>query len=94
MNTTAAVTGTQVYQVLADSRGRPGPGHGPRDVDRAGVQGADHQAGVGGQLLRLRPGRDGQIIERVQQAGVLGQMRQLCGKALGLVGLDAMLLWP
>ena len=35
---------------------------------------------------------DGQIIERVQQADVLSQMRQLYGKALGLVGLDAMFL--
>jgi predicted ester cyclase len=35
---------------------------------------------------------DGQIIERVQQADVLAQMRQLYGKALGLVGLDAMFL--
>jgi predicted ester cyclase len=35
---------------------------------------------------------DGQIIERVQQADVLGQMRQLYGKALGMVGLDAMFL--
>lgn len=35
---------------------------------------------------------DGQIIERVQQADVFGQMRQLYGKALGLVGLDAMFL--
>ena len=35
---------------------------------------------------------DGQIIERVQQTDVLGQMRQLYGKALGLVGLDAMFL--
>ena len=35
---------------------------------------------------------DGQIIERVQQADVLGQMRQLYGKTLGLVGLDAMFL--
>jgi predicted ester cyclase len=35
---------------------------------------------------------DGQIIERIQQADVLGQMRQLYGKALGLVGLDAMFL--
>jgi predicted ester cyclase len=35
---------------------------------------------------------NGQIIERVQQADVLGQMRQLYGKALGLVGLDAMFL--
>ena len=34
----------------------------------------------------------GKIIERVQQADVLGQMRQLYGKALGLVGLDAMFL--
>jgi predicted ester cyclase len=33
-----------------------------------------------------------QIVERVQQADVLGQMRQLYGKALGLVGLDAMFL--
>ena len=35
---------------------------------------------------------DGRIIERVQQADVLGQMRQLYGKTLGLVGLDAMFL--
>ncbi|HEX9539789.1 MAG TPA: ester cyclase [Streptosporangiaceae bacterium] len=35
---------------------------------------------------------NGQIIERVQQADVLSQMRQLYGKALGLVGLDAMFL--
>ena len=35
---------------------------------------------------------DGQIVERVQQADVLSQMRQLYGKALGLVGLDAMFL--
>jgi len=36
--------------------------------------------------------QDGQIIERIQQADVLTQMRQLYGKALGLVGLDAMFL--
>jgi predicted ester cyclase len=35
---------------------------------------------------------DGQIIERVQQADMLSQMRQLYGKALGLIGLDAMFL--
>jgi len=35
---------------------------------------------------------DRRIIERVQQADVLGQMRQLYGKALGMVGLDAMFL--
>jgi predicted ester cyclase len=35
---------------------------------------------------------DGQIIERVQQADVLAQMRQLYGRALGLAGLDAMFL--
>jgi predicted ester cyclase len=35
---------------------------------------------------------DGRIIERVQQADVLAQMHQLYGKALGLVGLDAMFL--
>ena len=35
---------------------------------------------------------DGQIIERVQQADVLAQMRQLYGKTLGLLGLDAMFL--
>lgn len=29
------------------------------------------------------------IVERVQQADVLGQMRQLYGKAFGLVGLGA-----
>lgn len=33
----------------------------------------------------------GRIVERVQQADVLGQMRQLYGKPLGLVGLGAML---
>jgi len=36
--------------------------------------------------------QDGAIIERIQQADVLGEMRQLYGKALGLVGLDAMFL--
>lgn len=35
---------------------------------------------------------DGRIVERIQQADVLAQMRQLYGKALGLVGLDAMFL--
>jgi predicted ester cyclase len=35
---------------------------------------------------------DGHIVERVQQTDILGQMRQLYGKALGLVGLDAMFL--
>jgi hypothetical protein len=35
---------------------------------------------------------NGQIIERVQQADVLAQMRKLYGEALGLVGLDAMFL--
>ena len=35
---------------------------------------------------------DGRIIERVQQADMLGKMRQLYGKALGLIGLDAMFL--
>lgn len=34
---------------------------------------------------------DGLIVERVQQADVLGQMRQLYGKPLGLIGLGAML---
>jgi predicted ester cyclase len=36
--------------------------------------------------------QDGRIIERVQQADILGQMRQLYGKGLGLVGLGAMFL--
>jgi predicted ester cyclase len=36
--------------------------------------------------------QDGRIIERVQQADTLGQMRQLYGKGLGLVGLGAMFL--
>lgn len=36
--------------------------------------------------------RDGRIVERVQQADILGQMRQLYGKGLGLVGLDVMFL--
>jgi predicted ester cyclase len=34
---------------------------------------------------------NGLIVERVQQADVLGQMRQLYGKAFALVGLGAML---
>jgi predicted ester cyclase len=34
---------------------------------------------------------NGLIVERVQQADVLGQMRQLYGKGVGLVGLGAML---
>jgi predicted ester cyclase len=34
---------------------------------------------------------DGRIVERVQQADVLGQRRQLYGKAFGVVGLGAML---
>jgi len=33
---------------------------------------------------------DGRIVERIQQADVLSQMRQLYGKAVGLVGLGAM----
>lgn len=33
---------------------------------------------------------EGLIVERVQQADILGQMRQLYGRALGLVGLGAM----
>jgi predicted ester cyclase len=33
---------------------------------------------------------NGRIIERVQQADVLGQMRQFYGKGLGTVGLTAM----
>jgi hypothetical protein len=37
-------------------------------------------------------GHDGRIIERVQQADVLARMRQLYGRALGLVGLGAMFL--
>lgn len=36
--------------------------------------------------------QDGRIVERVQQADILGQMRQLYGKGLGLIGLDAMFL--
>jgi predicted ester cyclase len=36
--------------------------------------------------------RDGLIYQRVQQADVLGQMRQLYGRAFGLVGVGAMLL--
>jgi len=35
---------------------------------------------------------DGRIVDRVQQADILGQMRQLYGKGLGLIGLDAMFL--
>ena len=35
---------------------------------------------------------DDRIVERVQQADVLSQMRQLYGKVIGLVGLDAMFL--
>ena len=36
--------------------------------------------------------RDGVIVHRVQQADVLGQMRQLYGRPLGLAGLAA-LFW-
>lgn len=36
--------------------------------------------------------RDGLIIERVQQADVLGQMRQLYGRVFGVLGTSAMLL--
>lgn len=36
--------------------------------------------------------RDGLIVERVQQADILGQMRQLYGRTLGVVGTSAMLL--
>jgi predicted ester cyclase len=35
--------------------------------------------------------RDGAIVERVQQSDVLGQMRQLYGRGIGLIGLGAML---
>jgi len=35
---------------------------------------------------------NGLIIERVQQADILGQMLQSLGRALGLVGLGAMFL--
>jgi predicted ester cyclase len=35
---------------------------------------------------------DGLIVERIQQADVLGQMRQLYGRAVGLAGLGAMFL--
>ena len=35
---------------------------------------------------------DGRIVHRVQQADVLGQMRQLYGRPLGLAGLAA-LFW-
>lgn len=34
---------------------------------------------------------DGLVVERVQQADVLGQVRQLYGRALGSVGISAML---
>jgi predicted ester cyclase len=33
---------------------------------------------------------NGQIVERIQQADVLGQMRQLYGRGVGLVGLGTM----
>ena len=35
---------------------------------------------------------EGLIVERVQQSDVLGPMRQLYGRALGLVGVGAMFL--
>lgn len=35
---------------------------------------------------------DGRIVLRVQQADIVGQMRQLYGKGLGLAGLGAMFL--
>lgn len=34
----------------------------------------------------------GKIVERIQQADVLGQMKQLYGRAIGTVGLGAMFL--
>jgi hypothetical protein len=39
--------------------------------------------------VRLDQGR---IVERVQQADILGQMRQLYGRVLGVAGVSAMLL--
>jgi len=36
--------------------------------------------------------RDGLIVERVQQANVLAQMRQAYGRLFGVVGISAMLL--
>jgi hypothetical protein len=36
--------------------------------------------------------RDGLIVERVQQADVLAQMRQAYGRMFGVVGIGAMLL--
>ena len=33
---------------------------------------------------------DGRIVERVQQADILGQMRQLYGRGIGTIGLAAM----
>jgi predicted ester cyclase len=36
--------------------------------------------------------QNARIVERIQQADILGQMRQLYGKGLGLIGLDAMFL--
>jgi hypothetical protein len=35
---------------------------------------------------------NGLIVEHIQQTDVLGQIRQLYGKAVGLVGLGAMFL--
>ena len=35
---------------------------------------------------------DGRIVERIQQADVFSQMRQLYGRTMGLVGLGAMFL--
>jgi hypothetical protein len=39
--------------------------------------------------VRLDQGR---IVERVQRADILGQMRQLYGRVLGVAGISAMLL--
>jgi hypothetical protein len=36
--------------------------------------------------------RDGLILERVQQADVLAQMRQAYGRVFGVLGISAMLL--
>ena len=51
---------------------------------------ATHRRYTASYFDRVRIER-GLIVERVQQADVLGQMRQLYGRALGSVGLSAML---
>ena len=83
----------ELDQVLASGDVALCPRHGPRHRNRAALRGASHQALVPGQLLRLRPGRRrtdhraGPASRRAHPDAASSH-----GKALGLVGLDAMFL--